>query len=127
MVDRQHSVFSDTKIIGCFENRVTLDIDSDTQEVDSDRRKTTFALLCEILAKNATVVSQLGFAGRGRKTRVCKMKVELENRLSPRSLAVPTLQLVCSKELGSEIRKNSSQNKIGSAELSPRELKEICL
>lgn len=47
------------------------------------------------------------------------MKLELENRLSPRSPAVLTLQLVYSKELGNEMRKNSSEIKIGSAELLP--------
>lgn len=55
------------------------------------------------------------------------MKVELENKLSPGSLAVPTLQLVCSKELGNKMRQNSSENKISSAESTPRELKENCL
>lgn len=48
-------------------------------------------------------------------TGVCKMKLGLENMLSPRSIAVLTSQLMCSKELGNKIRKKSSENKIGSA------------
>lgn len=43
------------------------------------------------------------------------MKLGLENMLSPRSIAVLTSQLMCSKELGNKIRKKSSENKIGSA------------
>lgn len=123
-------------------------MDCGTVEVGRDRRKNTSAFLCEILAKSATMISQPGLAGeRGSClcvaaraafsskcqgifpsdpnfiTGVCKMKLELENRLSSRSLAVLTLQLVSSKGLGNRMRKNTSENKIGSTELPPKELK----
>lgn len=83
-------------------------MDYGSVEVGQDRKKNTSALLCEILAKTATMISQSGLAGEGGSclciaaraafsskcqgifpsdpnfiTVVCKMKLELENRLSP--------------------------------------------
>lgn len=94
-------------------------MDYGTVEVGRDRKNNTSAFLCEILARSATTISQPGLAGeRGSClciaaraafsskcqgifpsdpnfiTGVCKIKLELENRLSPGSLAVLTLQLV---------------------------------